>query len=318
MKTICCMGFSDDTFCLVSSEGDDISHDNCGTGAPIVFEISTVEHSLYVVGQYSPAGGGCWLIGVQMPDEGEFPPWETRFEPNHEYSPQLRLDVPQDARVRDVTSLIIDKEPDPCETTNTPNQKADFEDFDWLRAATASSSFTPEWQKVANALYDLTLKMLQEFAKQCSPTEEFCLFSLQCHADFGRVEIGLTTTEFVQQVCQEQRETYGDDLDDWRTDSSYLKYERINYLGSFRQTWEENWCEHEQFVAQSVKNDWEQNKEDDMSYRFLDVCCQVIVRLECDDAFQCLKRSRNFCTSLTDNDLTECAMTRLAIARASA
>lgn len=104
MKRIHFYGSSDDTFgwdIPAIDPGDD--YDNCANGTAIVWQIrSKSEGALNVVGMYAPKGGHapCWVIGIQQTgDEAQLPLWRTEFHnhPDCRYSPQLRMDIPDDA-----------------------------------------------------------------------------------------------------------------------------------------------------------------------------------------------------------------------------
>ena len=106
MKTLIFGGSSDDTFGEITPRGDD--YDNCASGEPIEWRIDSAEGSLIVVGQYCPGSAGGWLVGVAPVDNERYtqaiPPWPIRIRPGERcYSPELEIDVPDDATLRCLT-----------------------------------------------------------------------------------------------------------------------------------------------------------------------------------------------------------------------
>ena len=107
---------------------------------------------------------------------------------------------------------------------------------------------------------------------------------------------------------REFRNSFGDADEDWRENPEYWKYERINYLPDNKSTWFEGWNKHKHAVAQLVAkaNDWT------VCHKFLDICCEVMFRLEKNGAFNHFKLSDDFCVSVCDNDDSEYAAEKLA------
>lgn len=108
MKTLRFAGNSDDTFGEYGVTNDD--YDNCASGEPIEFMVSSGTERLMVTGQYCPSRmSGGWMIGVTSvidpggPDR-PIPAWPIRFEQSErEYSPVLIIVAPDDVEVRCLT-----------------------------------------------------------------------------------------------------------------------------------------------------------------------------------------------------------------------
>lgn len=93
-------GSSDDTF---GSNIDD--HDNCASGAPIIYRLTHGDDRLLVWGQYAPAetGAGGWVIGISpdddVSDRGEcrdLPEWPMTYRRTHRpYSAELVITAPE-------------------------------------------------------------------------------------------------------------------------------------------------------------------------------------------------------------------------------
>lgn len=97
MKTLKFHGYSDDSFGEYGLTETD--HDNCASGAAITFQVSAEDKSVYVTGQYSRCGSGCWSVSVEPADEDNLPDWPMRiyFEG---YSTVIEIDVPDDTTVQ--------------------------------------------------------------------------------------------------------------------------------------------------------------------------------------------------------------------------
>lgn len=100
MPTLIFEGYSDDTFGEYNFFKND--YDNCGSGSPIVFQLSSGGESVNVYGQYNGKDWpdylpGCWVIGVQQIEEDfPIPPWPMRFESaSSGYSPRLIIEAPE-------------------------------------------------------------------------------------------------------------------------------------------------------------------------------------------------------------------------------
>jgi hypothetical protein len=106
MKTLRFEGYSDDTFGEYACTR--VDHDNCAKDEPIVFEVRSGDERAHVVGFYAPKGTSqpCWLIGLQMADEGVLiPAWPIRtVRGGRPYTFGLEMDVPDDATVTHVKS----------------------------------------------------------------------------------------------------------------------------------------------------------------------------------------------------------------------
>ena len=99
MKTLKFYGCSDDTFGEYNETNTD--YDNCGSNKPITFEIKAEGKSVFVTGQYSRFGNGCWGIDVAAADEDNLPDWNMRigFE---DYSTVLEIEVPDDVQIEHI------------------------------------------------------------------------------------------------------------------------------------------------------------------------------------------------------------------------
>jgi hypothetical protein len=100
MKTLRFEGFSDDTFGELTTRED---YDNCASGDPIVFLVSSSEGSLLVTGQYCPGDATGWQISIARADEDDdtpIPAWPMRIEhAERSYSPRLVIEAPDDVTV---------------------------------------------------------------------------------------------------------------------------------------------------------------------------------------------------------------------------
>ena len=93
MRVLKFMGYSDDTFGEYGYSN--IDYDNCSNRKPITFEVTAEGKTIYVTGQYSRFGNGCWGIEVAPAEEDNFPDWtmELKFEG---YTAVLTVYVPHD------------------------------------------------------------------------------------------------------------------------------------------------------------------------------------------------------------------------------
>lgn len=102
MKLLHFEGASDDTFGEYKSLNDD--WDNCASGEPIEWLVTSGEESLIVFGQYCPNSATGWMIGVARANEDDdthLPDWPMRFERGRrEYSPRLVIEAPDDVAMR--------------------------------------------------------------------------------------------------------------------------------------------------------------------------------------------------------------------------
>ena len=87
------MGHSDDTFGEYAYFNEDF--DTCGSGEPVTYKVSSGNKAIYVTGQYSRFGNGCWSIDVASENEDNLPSWpmSIHFEG---YTAVLEISVPDD------------------------------------------------------------------------------------------------------------------------------------------------------------------------------------------------------------------------------
>lgn len=101
MKIFRFYGYSDDTFGEYNETN--IDFDNCGSGKPITFEIKADGKSLFITGQYSRYGNGCWGIDVAAGSEDNIPDWPLKMyfgdSQTCEYSAVLEVEVPDNAEL---------------------------------------------------------------------------------------------------------------------------------------------------------------------------------------------------------------------------
>lgn len=93
MKVLKFMGYSDDTFGEYGYSN--IDHDNCASGKPITFEVKAGGKTIYVTGQYSRFGNGCWGIEVAPAEEDNLPDWQMELKFKG-YTAVLNVYVPHD------------------------------------------------------------------------------------------------------------------------------------------------------------------------------------------------------------------------------
>ncbi len=99
MKRYIFQGSSDDTFGEYEQTSDD--YDNCATGEPIQFRLSTPDGAgVIVTGMYCNEAnrGDGWLIGAETLDEDKPIDWAITLHPSYEgYRGMMRVDAPDDA-----------------------------------------------------------------------------------------------------------------------------------------------------------------------------------------------------------------------------
>jgi len=110
MKTLTAQGSSDDTFGVYGAGPDD-DYDNCASGEPIMFLLTSRKtgESMIVFGQYAPGAADGWVVGV-APDfslhhaERPIPTWPMHLQPSDViYSPALVIDAPDDVTVEHIS-----------------------------------------------------------------------------------------------------------------------------------------------------------------------------------------------------------------------
>lgn len=97
-KTLRFEGFSDDTFGETKAFRED--YDNCASGEPIVYQVSSSMGSFLVSGQYCPGKATGWQISIARAHEDDdlaIPAWPMRIEHGEmPYSPALVIEAPDD------------------------------------------------------------------------------------------------------------------------------------------------------------------------------------------------------------------------------
>ena len=78
MKKLKFYGYSDDTFGEYGVTN--IDYDNCASGKPIRFKVTSDNQSIIITGQYGRnKGTGTWDVGVSMEDEDNCPDWYMKI-----------------------------------------------------------------------------------------------------------------------------------------------------------------------------------------------------------------------------------------------
>lgn len=109
MRTLKFYGVSDDLFECEGTKGSE--PDEIGCYDRQVHLLLQNEHGgLIVVGEYSPALNGCWMVGVTQRDEDDpIPDWPMKFtsgEPSRGYSVVLTIEVPDSVAVEEMGARV--------------------------------------------------------------------------------------------------------------------------------------------------------------------------------------------------------------------
>lgn len=96
MKVLKFYGYSDDTFGEYGITHEDV--DNCASLESIQCIVDCKDKGrIMVIGQYSAANNGCWMVGISKVDEeDDFPDWKIQITeaPDCEYSIMATIEIP--------------------------------------------------------------------------------------------------------------------------------------------------------------------------------------------------------------------------------
>lgn len=102
-QELCFRGASDDLFYV---EGDKFGEELGCFSKPCILQLWSKREAsgLLVIGHYSLGDNGTWMIGVaQMEEDIHIPEWPTSFYNATGYSVGMRITVPEDCVITDLT-----------------------------------------------------------------------------------------------------------------------------------------------------------------------------------------------------------------------
>lgn len=158
-----------------------------------------------------------------------------------------------------------------------------------------------DWTKFEDKLYRASVRALNGFAKQHG-NEPFYGFSFDCNADYGEVllalnseaELAATAKRFPAYSPQQVESRLRWNSGDW-------KYPGFNLDGDLGAQWEKAWGSMQEKI-QNAALDLDDEECDEMSEIFLESVCRVLLRMEREGVFRCLKLEPHFKALVTDHD----------------
>lgn len=173
-----------------------------------------------------------------------------------------------------------------------------------------------DWNEVEEKLYRASVQALHEFAKQHGD-EVFYGFVFDCNADYGEVLLALNSERDLAQWARQYHPDYSPDEVESRLrwNPGDWKYQGFNTDGDLAGQWEKAWGDMQERIHEAYLDESDEECEE-IPAVFLESVCRVLLRMEREGAFRCLKLEPHFKTLVTDHDESlEDSWERLAVVR---
>ena len=153
------------------------------------------------------------------------------------------------------------------------------------------------WSVVEEKLYTASTAALDSFLRE-HPAERFYGFIFDVNADYGEVLLCLNTEAALHQWATSHYPSWSSPEVDrkLRWNAGDWEYQGFNNETPSSAQWEQTWSEVQESIASASLDD------DDISERFLESVCRVLLRLERSQEFLRINREPHFRTLVSDHD----------------
>ncbi len=174
------------------------------------------------------------------------------------------------------------------------------------------------WDEVEERLFRASVQALLQFAQRHGD-ETFYGFSFDCNADYGEVLLCLNSETALAEWARKHYPAYSaqEVEKELRWNAGDWKYQGFNTDEGCAEDWMKAWGQPQEEIQTAHLNAPDE-EADEIRAIFLESVCRVLLRMEREGVFGCLKVEPHFKTLVTDHDETlDDAWERLAIVRNS-